>query len=274
MNFELSPEHIALRKEFRDFAQQEILPFANDYDKAESIPMEIIGKLAAKGYLGLVIPKQYGGRGLDQVALGLLNEEIGRTCSSVRSLLTVHTSLVAETLARWGSQQQKEYWLPRLSSGKSIAAFGLTEPLIGSDAKNITTSYREEKDFFVLNGTKKWITFAQIADLIVIVAKNEDADSTFLVEKKFDGVKIKPIKGLLGTRASMLAEIHLQEVKIPKENLFGRKGLGFMQITNHALTNGRYSVACGSLGIARACLEESIKYAKARIQFGVPIKDH
>lgn len=274
MDFGLSPEYLALRKEFREFAKTEILPFANKYDRDEVVPDELIKKLAQRGYLGGLIPAQFGGKGYNQIIMGILNEEIGRACSSVRSLITVHTHLVAESLVRWGTAEQKQNYLPKLADGSLIAAFGLSEPLIGSDAKNITTAYREEDDCYVLNGVKKWITYGQRADLVIIIARNGDAVSAFFVERTTPGYEAIPIKGMMGTRASMLAEIHLKECKIPKENLFGRKGMGFVQIANNALTNGRFSVACGSVGIARACLEESIAYAKTRIQFGVPLKDH
>jgi glutaryl-CoA dehydrogenase (non-decarboxylating) len=274
MNFELTPEHKELRKQFREFADKEICPIANDFDREGSVPEALIQKIAAKGYLGATIPIEFGGLGMDQIAYGLLNEEIGRACSSTRSLVTVHSSLVSETILRWGTKEQKEKWLPLLSVGKKIAALGLSEPETGSDAKNIVSAYEERNDCFILNGTKKWITFAQRADVFVIIARENEAVSAFIVEKGFPGLEIVPLNGMLGTKASMVAEIHLKNCKVPKENLLGRKGMGFLQIVNTALDNGRYSVACGSLGIALACLEDSIKHAKTRKQFGVLIKDH
>lgn len=274
MDFQLTEEHIQIRKEARDFADKYLVPFANEFDRNEAISKEVIQQMADAGFLGATIPKEYGGRGIGQLAYGILNEEIGRGCSSVRSLVTVHSSIVAETIARWGTKDHKQEWLPQLAKGEKIAAFGLSEPEVGSDAKSIKTTYEEKDDHFVLNGTKKWITFAEIADLFIIIGRNGEHTSAFLVEKNFPGVEVIPIKGILGTRASMLAEIRMKDVKVPKNNLLGIKGMGFLQIVNAGLDNGRFSVACGSLGIALACLEDSIDYAKKRVQFDVPIKDH
>lgn len=274
MNFELSPKQEEFKKEFRNFVKEELLDYVNAYDKAGFIPREAIDKLAAMGYLGATIPEEFGGRAMDQVSYGILNEEIGRACSSIRSLITVHSSLTAETIVRWGTKEQKNKWLPLLATGQKLAAFALSEPETGSDAQNISTSYTEIKNGYIINGHKKWITFAQLADVFIIVAKEGDSLSTFLVDRETPGLEVKPLDGMLGTRASMLAEIYLKNCFVPRENLLGRKGLGFHQIVNTALDNGRYSVACGSLGIARACLEESILFSKTRKQFGVYLKEH
>jgi glutaryl-CoA dehydrogenase (non-decarboxylating) len=204
----------------------------------------------------------------------LLNEEIGRACSSTRSLITVHSSLTSETLLRWGTKEQKEKWLRLLAKGTKLAAFGLSEPGAGSDTSAITTSYQEKNGSYQLNGVKKWITFSQIADLFVIIAQGPQGITAFLVERNTPGLTVHPLDGILGTRASLLGEIHLKDCIVPAENILGRKGWGLQQITNTALDNGRYSVACGSLGIARACLEDSIQYAKTRRQFGHLLKDH
>lgn len=263
-----------LKKEFSDFVQTELQPFANEYDKQGFIPMELIQKLGAQGYLGATVPPAYGGRGMDQVSYGLLNEEIGRACSSTRSLITVHASLTAETLLRCGTKEQKEQWLPLLAKGAKLAAFGLSEPTAGSDTAAIKTAYVESNGSYLLNGVKKWITFAQIADLFVIIARGEQGITAFLVERNTPGLTIQPMNGILGTRASMLAEIHLKDCRVPPENILGKKGWGLPQIVNTALDNGRYSVACGALGIARACLEDSIHYSKNRSQFGQLLKDH
>lgn len=270
----LEEKYRLFRAEVRAFTEAEIKPYAEQWDQEEAISEDIIRKMAQKGYLGMTVPVEFGGLGLDSTHYAILNEELGRTCSSVRSLVTVHSSLVSETMARWGTKDQKSHWLPLLTSGKVIAAYALSEPEVGSDAKSVQSSYREEDDSYVLNGVKKWITFGARADLFVAVARNGEHVSTFLVESKTPGVEIVPIKGVLGTSASMLAEIRMNEVKIPKQNLFGMKGMGFIQITNTALDNGRFSVATGALGIALASLEYSISYANIRHTFGVPIGDH
>jgi glutaryl-CoA dehydrogenase (non-decarboxylating) len=274
MNPELTVTQQALKEAFSHFVQAELQPYANEYDIQGAIPVELIRKLGAQGYLGATIPTSYGGMGMDQVSYGLLNEEIGKACSSTRSLITVHSSLTAETLLRCGSKAQKEKWLPLLATGTKLAAFGLSEPTAGSDTASIKTSYRETEDGYQLNGIKKWITFAQIADLLVIIATGEQGITAFLVERNTPGLTIQPMDGILGTRASMLAEIHLNDCRIPAENILGRRGWGLSQVVNTALDNGRYSVACGCLGIARACLEDSIHYAKNRVQFGQLLKDH
>ncbi|TNE55278.1 MAG: acyl-CoA dehydrogenase [Bacteroidetes bacterium] len=262
------------RSEVREFCEREIVPHAEKWDREEAISEDIIQKLAKKGYLGLTVPGEYGGQGKDSLYYAILNEELGRACSSVRSLVTVHGSLVSETMARWGTREQKSTLLPRLAKGELIAAYGLSEPEVGSDAKSVETSYQEHDDYYELNGQKKWITFATRADIIVIVAKNGEHVSTFLVHRTDPGVKIEKIHGMLGTSASGLGLITLENCRIPKDRLFGMKGMGFIQITNTALDNGRFSVATGALGIALASLEHSISYANERKTFGVPIGDH
>ncbi|MGN8069353.1 acyl-CoA dehydrogenase family protein [Mucilaginibacter sp. 22184] len=274
MDLELTAIQKELKAEFKAFVDKELLHQANEYDKQGFIPQELIQKLGASGYLGATIPAQFGGRGIDQISYGILNEEIGRACSSTRSLITVHSSLTAETILRWGTKAQKEKWLPLLASGTKLAAFGLSEPEAGSDAASIKTAYQEQGSGYVLNGHKKWITFSQIADLFVIIAQGINGITAFVVDRDTPGLTIKPLDGILGTRASMLGEIYLKNCEVPAENILGKIGWGLQQIVSTALDNGRYSVACGSLGIARACLEDSIHYTKTRSQFGHLLKDH
>jgi glutaryl-CoA dehydrogenase (non-decarboxylating) len=228
--------------------------------------------MAQQGYLGAVLPKEVGGAGMDMITFGLLNEEIARGCSSLRSLLTVH-SMVARTLLKWGSKEQKR-WLAPLASGAAFAAFALTEPEVGSDAQNIATRATPLADSFVLDGQKKWITGGQIADVFLIFAQCEAKPAAFLVERGHPGLHIEPIQGMLGTRASMLAELHLNECRIPKENLVGRIGFGISPLAASALDYGRYSVAWGCVGIAQACQEACLKYTSERKQFGVYLKEH
>jgi alkylation response protein AidB-like acyl-CoA dehydrogenase len=274
MDLELTAIQKELREEFKSFVNKELLHQANEYDKQGFIPRELIQKLGTAGYLGATIPELYGGRGMDQISYGILNEEIGRACSSTRSLITVHSSLTAETILRWGTKAQKEQWLPLLAKGTKLAAFGLSEPEAGSDAGSIKTAYQEQAGTYVLNGHKKWITFSQIADLLVVIAQGANGITAFLVERDTPGLTINPLDGILGTRASMLGEIYLKNCVVPAENILGKIGWGLQQIVSTALDNGRYSVACGSLGIARACLEDSIHYVKNRSQFGHLLKEH
>jgi len=273
MKIELTPQQNQARSEFKSFVDEVIVPYANRCDREEHTPPELIEKLAQQGYLGAGLPKDRGGSGMDMITYGLLNEEIGRGCSSLRSLLTVH-NMVAQALLKWGNTFQKENWLPKLASGEVIAAFALSEPNVGSDAKSIETTATRSGDFYVLNGQKKWITYGQIADVFLVFAQCEGKPSALLVEKNRPGLTIKPIFGMLGVRGSMLAELHLHDCKIPSENLVCRQGLGFSHVASSALDHGRYSVAWGCVGIAQACLDACIQYTSQRQQFGVYLKEH
>jgi glutaryl-CoA dehydrogenase (non-decarboxylating) len=273
MKIELTAKQRQDREAFRAFAAREIAPFADQYDREEQIPASLFKKLSEQGYPGALIPERSGGLGLDMITCGLLNEEVGRACSSVRSLLTVH-GMVSLSLQRWGSREQKEDLLPQLASGEKLAAFALTEPNVGSDAKSVETSATLTSNGYVLNGQKRWITFGQIADLFLIFAQCEGKPTAFLVGRDTPGLTIKPIRGALGTRASMLAELHLEECRIPQQNLVGRIGFGFSHVAATTLDYGRYSVAWGCVGIGQACLDACLHYTNERQQFGVALREH
>ncbi|NMG22262.1 acyl-CoA dehydrogenase family protein [Brasilonema bromeliae] len=273
MKIELTTQQKDAQAQFRAFVDSEVMPYANHYDQEECTPPKLIEKLAQKGYLGAILPKVVGGIGMDFITYGLLNEEIGRGCSSLRSLLTVHC-MVAHAVSKWGNKSQKEYWLPKLASGEVIAAFALSEPNVGSDAKSIETTATLSGDSYVLNGQKKWITYGQIADVFLVFAQCAGKPSAFLVEKNSPGLLIKPISGMLGVRASMLAELHFRDCRIPQENVVGKLGFGFSYVASSALDYGRYSVAWGCVGIAQACLEACIQYTSQRKQFGAYLKEH
>ena len=273
MKLELSAQQKNYRTEFRDFVDREICPHAGEWDRQEFTPPELIQKIAERGFLGALLPQEYGGGGMDAIGYGILNEEIGRGCSSIRSLLTVH-NMVSQALYKWGSKLQKEYWLPKLASGETIGAFALSEPNVGSDAKSVETAATRVGDAYVLNGQKKWITYGQIADVFLVFAKCEDKPTAFLVEKDNPNLAIEPMSGLLGTRASMTAELKFNNCHIPLDSLVGRLGLGFAYVAASALDYGRHSVASGCVGIAQACLEACIKYTNERKQFGVYLKEH
>lgn len=273
MKIELTPQQKEAQATFRAFADEEIVSHADRFDREENMPSEVIGKMAEQGYLSTVLPEEHGGLGLDMITFGLLNEEIGRACSSARSLLTVH-GMVSYAILRWGTREQKERWLPKLATGEVIAAFALTEPNVGSDARHIETMAEQQDSVYVLNGQKKWVTFGQIADLFLVFAQCDEKPSVFLVERNSPGLTTEPIRGLLGTRASMIAKVHLVGCQVPKENLIGGLGFGFSTVALSALDLGRYSVAWGSVGIGQACLEGSLKYASERRQFGKPLNRH
>ncbi|MUG94908.1 acyl-CoA dehydrogenase [Scytonema sp. UIC 10036] len=273
MKLEISAQQKNDQAEFRAFVNQEICPSAGEWDRKEFTPPELIKKIARLGFLGAILPQEYGGKGMDMITYGILNEEIGRGCSSVRSLLTVH-NMVSQAVCKWGNKSQKEYWLPKFASGEIIAAFALSEPNVGSDAKSVETTATLAGDAYVLNGQKKWVTYGQIADVFLVFAKCEGKAGAFVVEKNSPGLSVKPMSGILGIRASMTAELHFDNCHVPLENLVGKLGFGFSYIASSALDYGRYSVATGCVGIAQACLEACVKYTNERKQFGVYLKEH
>jgi alkylation response protein AidB-like acyl-CoA dehydrogenase len=256
----------------REFVECEIRPHAARFDREQRIPLELIQAMAARGYLGVPLPVK-GDGGKDMLTYGLINEEIGRGCSSVRSLLTAH-DMVGHAIARWGAQQQRECWLPKLASGQSVAAFALTEPNVGSDASRVETSAVRQGDSYVLNGEKRWVTSGQIADVFLVFAQCDSQPGAFLVERGAAGLSLTPATELLGTRASMPAELHLKDCRVPSENVVGKIGFGFSHVAASALDQGRYSVAWGCVGIAQACLEACLQYTSQRQQFGRWLRDH
>ena len=274
MNLEFTAEQECSRLEFKRFATDEIAPFADDFDRDEALPPELIAKLGARGYLASMLPREWSGRGLDMISYGLLHENIGAACSSVRSLLTVH-DMVAAAILRWGSPRQRETLLPQLARGHLLAAFAISEPEVGSDAARVeTTATRNSNGTYRIEGTKKWVSFGQIADIFLVLAQCEGKPTSFLVERTRPGFLSKPIRGMLGTRAAMLAELSFDGCDIPAENLLGRTGFGILSAVSTGLGLGRYSVAWGCVGIAAACLNACMNYTATRRQGGVLLKEH
>lgn len=273
MNLDLTPEQRAARERFRAFATEHIAPFADAWDRQEAIPRELIAALGKEGWLGSILPREVGGAGLDRITYGLLIEEIGRACSSTRSLLTVH-DMVGHALRRWGRPEMKERHLAALARGERLGALALSEPNVGSDAASIETRAVEDGESFVLTGRKKWTTFGQIADLFLVFAKVAGQPAAFLVECDAPGLSVVPIHGMHGTRAAMLAELHLEGCRVPRTAMLSRPGFGISHVAATALELGRYSVAWGSVGILQACLEASQKYAAERMQFGTTLAEH
>ncbi len=255
-------------EEVKEFAQKKIRPFATIFENEEKLPNDLITNLAKNGYLTASIPRDFGGLELDSLHYGLFTEEIGKACCNTRGLITVNTSLVAETLLKWGSIEQKMRWLPMMSTGEKIGAFALTEPTVGTDAKNIQCTYSDSNSGYILNGKKKWISFAEIADFFIVVARGEKGISTFIVERNYEGIEVKPIKGLLANKASHISEIEFKNVEIPRENLLSKEGCGFSFVVNTALDNGRYSIAWAGVAIAQEALDAMVKYSRNRNQFG------
>jgi glutaryl-CoA dehydrogenase (non-decarboxylating) len=272
-NLELTARQKEKQEEFKAFVDLEIAPLAAQIDQEECMPKSVIQKLIDHGYWGAELPSEYGGADMDNITYGLFNEEIGRGCGNVRNMLGVQ-GMVASVILRWGTAEQKTQWLPRLASGELTAAFALTEPEIGSDAKNIHTAAKRVGGDYVINGRKKWITFGQNADLFLVFAHCDGKGSAFLVERNTPGFSSKPISGLFGFRGSMLAELNLEECRVPANHLVGRVGFGLSLVANHGLSQGRYSTAWGCVGLAQGCLNSCLDYASKRKQFETYLKEH
>ncbi len=273
MKINLSEEQAAKQALFREFANAEVAPHADRHDREELLSADVIQKMAGQGFLGAMLGESYGGRQMDPVTFGLLNEEIGRACTAARGLITVQ-NMIVQALSRWGSDVQKNRWLGDLASGRKIAAFALTEPEHGSDAANIQTiAERSDKDF-VLTGHKKWISYGQIANVFLVFARTDGRVSAFLVERETAGLSIEPTKGILGARGSMLAELNFDRCAVPAANLVGNIGFGLVPVAFTALDVGRYSIAWGCVGLAQACLDSCVRYTRSRRQFGVRLRDH
>ena len=273
MKMEPNAEQKKDQAAFRAVVSKEIVPHADEYDRQERVPFDLIKRLGREGYLGATLPTEYGGRAMDMITYGLLNEELGRGCSSVRALVMLQ-NMIGQTILRWGNRDQKGFWLNKLASGEALASFALTERDVGSDASNVQTAARPAGDNYIINGRKKWITLGQIADLFLVLAQWEGQPCAFLVEKDTPGLSINPLFGMLGARASLLAELHFDDCPVPAENLVGAMGFGLAPVAFLALNIGRYSVAWGCVGIAQACLEACIDHTSKRKQFGVYLKEH
>jgi alkylation response protein AidB-like acyl-CoA dehydrogenase len=266
------PELESARAGFRRFVDEVVAPDADEFDRREELPRSVLRAVAEQGYWGAVVPSSAGGAGMDMVTLGELHEEIGRGCSSLRNFLTVHT-MTSAMLHRWGSEEAKRHWLPGLASGDLLGAFCLTEPEAGSDAAAGTAAAKRTGDGYRIDGTKRWITAGEVADVLLVFANTERGRSAFVVESANPGVERIPIRGMLGSRASMLAELRFTDCRMPAHALLGREGAGAM-IATSALDLGRYSVASGSVGIGQACLEACIDYTSRRRQGGELLRNH
>lgn len=262
-------------EEVKLFANTEIAPLAASFDTNDKYSRELIYQMAQKGYLSANWPVEYGGLGLDPVHYGKFTEELGKVCCATRTLVTVHTTLVGETIVKWGTTVQKNKWLKAMASGEKIGAFALSEPSIGSDASKVTTRYIRRGNKFIVTGTKKWISFGDFADFFIVIATDNDSNVTaFLIERESKGVSTRPINGLMAGRGTHIAEIQLEEVEVAEENVLGKPGGGFAFIVSSALDSGRYSIAWAGVAMAQAALEAMIAYSRNRIQFGQKIGNY
>lgn len=269
----LTTEQAGLRGEFRAFADRVLAPHAARFDTEQAISRDVIAAIAGHGYLGSVVPKDAGGLGMGMVEYGLLTEEIGRACQSTRNFVAVQ-DMVAHSIWRWGTPAQRERWPRPIIDGDTVAAFALTEPDVGSDAAGVTTTATADGTDIVLRGTKKWISFACIADLFLVFATFDGRHTAFLVERNTPGLSVAPIDGLLGLRGSMLGQVTFEDCRIPAGNVVAGPGLGLGFVASSALDLGRYSTAWGSVGLAQACLEACADRAGRRAQYGTEIRNH
>lgn len=279
MNFEFSEEQKMLRKAVRDFTDKEIMPYIAEWDREGKFEPSLFDKLADLGLMGVCIPEEYGGSGMDYNSLAIVCEELERGDTAFRTAVSVHTGLNSMTLLQWGTEEQKQKYLVPQAKGEKIGAFGLTEPGAGSDVASMETTAVKSGDHYILNGQKTWISLCDVADHFLVFAytgsksEKHKGISAFIVERTWEGFSSKAIKGKLGIRSGNTGEIFFDNVKVPKENLLGEEGEGF-KIAMSALDNGRFTVAAGAVGQIMACLEASVNYCHERETFGKEIGKH
>ena len=276
MDFTLSKEHEMARSLFREFAEKEVKPLAIEVDETEEFPKETVAKMAKAGFMGIPIPKEYGGQGCDVLTYAICVEELAKVCGTTAVIVSAHTSLCCDPILTYGTEEQKQKYLPDLASGKKIGAFGLTEPGAGTDAQGQQTKAVLEGDEWVLNGSKIFITNGKEADVYVIFAitgmiekrgRMTKEISAFIVEKGTPGFTFGTKEKKMGIRGSSTYELIFTDCRIPKENMLGQQGKGF-GIAMHTLDGGRIGIAAQALGIGEGALDRTIAYVQERKQFG------
>lgn len=276
MDFALSKKHEMARTLFRDFAEAEVKPLAQEVDETEQFPMETVKKMAKAGFMGIPVPKEYGGQGCDVLTYAMCVEELSKVCGTTGVIVSAHTSLCIDPILTYGTEEQKQKYVPDLAAGRKIGAFGLTEPGAGTDAQGQQTKAVLDGDEWVLNGSKCFITNGSYADVYIIIAvtgtvekrgRKQKEISAFIVEKGTPGFSFGTKEKKMGIRGSATYELIFQDCRIPKENLLGQKGKGF-GIAMHTLDGGRIGIAAQALGIGEGALEATIAYVKERKQFG------
>ena len=275
MNFDLTEEQLLLQENVRRFAREEVAPGAIERDETEQWPGEIIRRLGELGLMGVMVPQQWGGAGMDTVAYTVAMEEIARADASVSVMMSVNNSLVCSMLNQVGSEAQKKKYLIPLANGEKLGAFSLSEPQAGSDASNLRCLARREKDVYLISGTKNWVSGGPKADVIMLLAmtdpkKGHKGISCFIVEQGLPGLTAGKPEDKLGIRAAVTTELYFDEVRVPAENLLGKEGDGFV-IAMTALDGGRIGIAAQAVGIAQAALDRALEYAQEREQFGQKI---
>ncbi|SHH67803.1 butyryl-CoA dehydrogenase [Caloranaerobacter azorensis DSM 13643] len=275
MDFRIPKEHEMLREMYREFAEKEVRPLAEEVDEKEMFPVETVKKLARYGFLGIPFPKEYGGQGGDNLAYIMAVEEISKVCATTGVIMSAHTSLCASPIFEFGTEEQKQKYLVPLAKGEKLGAFALTEPNAGTDAAAQQTKAVLDGDYYILNGSKIFITNAGFADVYIVMAmtdKNKGVKgiSAFIVEKDFEGFSVGKKESKMGIRGSSTCELIFENCRVPKENLLGKEGQGF-KIAMKTLDGGRIGIAAQALGIAQGAIDETVKYVKERKQFGRPL---
>ena len=278
IDFSLTDENKLVQSAVRDFAASEIEPHIREWDARHEVHREVFTRMGELGFLGAPISEEYGGAGMDYVSLGILCEELERADTAFRVVMSVHVGLNSLTLLQWGSEDQKRRFLVPQARGEKLATFGLTEPGVGTDAAALATTARRDGDEYVLNGSKMWISLADIADHFLVFAtvdraKRHKGITAFIVERGMPGVTTGSIEGKLGIWAGNTGELAFNDVRVPVANRLGEEGEGFT-IAMSAIDQGRFTVASGAVGLAQACLDASVKYAHERKTFGQEIGRH
>ena len=270
--FRLDEEHLELQASFKEFAENEIKPLAKEIDETERFPLESVKKMAEMGMMGLPIPEEYGGSGIDQLGYVLEIEELAKVCATTAIIVSAHTSLCCWPILKFGTEEQKQKYLVPLARGEKLGAFALTEPSAGTDASMQKSTAVLDGDAYVLNGSKIFITNAGAADVFIVFAMTDKEQGTrgisaFIVERDMPGFSMSKPENKMGLRASSTCELIFDNVRIPKENLLGQEGKGF-KIAMATLDGGRIGVAAQATGIAQGAIDEAVKYTTERIQFG------
>ena len=282
INFDLTEEQRLLEQSIREWAGREVAPKIHDLDRQHKFDRAVFPQMASLGLLGISVPQQYGGAGMDYISLGIASEELEYVDTSLRVIMSVHAGLNCLSLLTWGTEDQKQRYLVPQAQGKQIATYGLTEPSAGSDVRGIQTVAVKKGDRYYLTGEKMWISLADVADNFLVFAwsdlekkKQRDTSgiSAFIIERGFKGFSSATLKEKWGILAGNTGSFKMDEVEVPAENMLGKPGEGF-KIAMFALDQGRFTVAAGATGLIRACRDASIKYAKERKTFGVEIAQH
>lgn len=270
-----TPERAALRAAAREFAQEEIAPYVADYDREERFPTEIVRKTADLGWVGAVLPGEYGGAGLDWVSFAMLIEEVSRVCHVIGLAFSMPSGLVGAGILRYGSEEQKQRFIAPLVRGETFAGAGVTEPASGTDVANMATTYRRDGDSYVLNGAKAWISMLDVGDWFLTFATSDRSlgragISAFVVPRDAPGLGLRPYKNKLGFRPISTGDLVLDDVHVPAENRIGEEGQGY-DVAMAAVETGRLSVAARAVGLAQGCLDASVQYANDRVVLGQTI---